>query len=126
MRIRNLDVGVERITQWTVDNEFHLPADAGAAPAFLPQARPLDAILRRPSLDERLPDLLQPLELDPGLLDPSALSETRRALARAFKQRSGSAHGEPGRIFAAAADMLLADDGMDEEVRAALAMLLRG
>ena len=48
-----------------------LEAETGA------QYRPLDDILRRPSLDERLPRLLQPEMLDPDLLDPATLSDTR-------------------------------------------------
>lgn len=126
MRIRNLDVGVEQITEWHVDHEFHLPSNGTAAAAFLPQARPLDAILKRPSLDERLPDLLQPLELDPLLLDPSTLTETRRSARGFFQAQSLSAGGEASGIFAAAARLLEDDDTMDGEIRAALATLLRG
>ena len=65
MKIRNLDIGVESITRWQIDDEIHLPKDRGLAPTFLPLYRPLDEILRRPSLDERLPALMQPESLDP-------------------------------------------------------------
>lgn len=123
MRLRSLDVGVERITQWNIGDEQHLPPEASPAPAFLPQMRPLDEIMRRPSLDERLPDLLQPDKLDPGLLDPSALTDAREGSRRFFAARAGT---EPGDAFAAAAVLLGADAALDDEVRAALALLLRG
>lgn len=126
MRIKNLDIGVERITQWNVGDEVHLPNEAGPAPAFLPQHRPLDEILRRPSLDERLPELLLPSQLDPGLLEPAALTDTRRELAEAFRARASAAHGEAAAAFAAASELLAVDDGLDAQVRAALALLLRG
>lgn len=126
MRIKNLDVGVERITQWNVGDEVHLPSDAKIAPSFLPQERALDAILNRPSLDERLPDLLQPTNLDPSLLEPAALTETRMALGRFFRDRAIASGVEDTEVFAAAAEMMSADQNLDNEVRSALAMLLRG
>jgi hypothetical protein len=125
-RIRNLDVGLERITQWEIGDEFHLPLEGKAAPAFLPQSRPLDEVLRRPSLDERLPDLLQPVDLDPGLLDPAALSATRQDLIAFFSRSARDARGKSADTLDRAARLLEADDGLDAEVRAALAALLRG
>lgn len=125
MRIKNLEVGVERITHWGFGDEVHLPPDAKPAPAFLPQYRPLDAILQRPSLDERLPDLLQPSAIDPGLLEPSALADTRRTLRDLFLRRAAS-RGEGTLVFSAAADLLDADEAMDDQVRTALALLLKG
>jgi len=125
-RIRNLDVGLERITQWEIGDEFHLPAEGKAAPAFLPQYRPLDEVLRRPSLDERLPDLLQPAELDPGLLDPAALTATRQDLMTFFSRSARDARGKAAETLDRAARLMEEDDGLDAEVRAALAALLRG
>lgn len=125
-RIRNLDVGLERITQWEIGDEFHLPVEGKAAPAFLPQYRPLDEVLRRPSLDERLPDLLQPAELDPGLLDPAALTTTRQDLMTLFNRSARDARGKAAETLDKAARLMEADDGLDAEVRAALAALLRG
>jgi len=125
-RIRNLDVGLERITQWDVGDEFHLPAEGKAAPAFLPQYRPLDEVLRRPSLDERLPDLLQPADLDPGLLDPAALTATRQDLVTLFSRSARDARGTAAETLERAARLLEADVGLDAEVRTALAALLRG
>lgn len=126
MRIRNLDIGVEQVTQWGAEHEFHLPPEGDFAPAFLPQIRPLDEILRRPSLDERLPDLLQPAELDPSLLSPPVFAETRKSTRDFFRRMARSTSGEAARILDAASHILDAEDGMDGEVRAALAMLLRG
>lgn len=125
MRIKNFDIGVERISKWNVGDEFHLPDDGKAAPAFLPAPRPLDDILLRPSLDERLPDMLQPARVDPDLLHPAVLTGVRQGLARFFSEKAATA-AEGSAIFAAAAGVLRADDHMDAEVRAALAMLLRG
>ena len=127
MRIKSLDVGVERITQWGVGDDVHLPAEGATAPAFLPQYRPLDAILKRPSLDERLPGLLEPSNLDPDLLLPGALSDTRRDLRALFAQRASTARGHvDAGTFAAAASLLDDVGDMEEEVRTALAILLRG
>ena len=125
-RIRNLDVGLERITQWEIGDEFHQPPEGKVAPPFLPQHRPLDEVLRRPSLDERLPDLLQPADLDPGLLDPAALTATRRGLALLLKRNATEGHGKGAEALERAARLLEADEGLDAEVRAALAALLRG
>lgn len=126
MRVRNLDVGIERISQWEIGDELHLPPEGKSAPAFLPQLRPLDEVLHRPSLDERLPDLLQPAELDPELLEPAALTETRQQAARLFGRAAGSARGKAAEVLGRASWLLQADDGMDAEVRTALAALLRG
>jgi len=126
MRIRNLDVGVERITRWETGDEVHLPPEGKVGPAFLPQYRPLDAILSRPSLDERLPDLLQPVDLDPDLIEPTALTDVRRELAALFGEHARAAAGPAARALAGAAALLHADGDLDEEVRKALAALLRG
>src|SRR5690606_27763981 len=96
------------------------------APVFLPQHRPLDEVLRRPSLDERLPDLLQPADLDPGLLDPAALTATRQDLITLFSRSARDAQDNGADTLARAAQLLEADDGLDSEVRTALAALLRG
>ncbi len=126
MRIRNLDIGVEQVTQWGVEHEFHLPPDGDFAAPFMPEVRPLDEILRRPSLDERLPDLLQPSNLDPALLNPAVFAAARQSSRDFFADAAGRASGEAARTLEAAAHILEVEDGMDGEVRAALAMLLRG
>src|SRR5215471_16782302 len=94
MRIRSLDVGIDAITRFHVEDDVHLPEDKGLRPAFLPIARPLDDVLRRPSLDERLPQLLQPEYLESDLLEPATLTDVRlaarRVLAECAKHESGS------------------------------------
>ncbi|MBB3950330.1 hypothetical protein [Aureimonas jatrophae] len=128
MRIKPLDVGVETVTLWQVDDEVHLPQEARVGPRFLPEYRALDSILNRPSLDERLPELLQPTALDPELLQPATLADTRAATQALMREAAGLP-GQPPEAraaFAAAAELLSADTAMDAEVRGALAMLLRG
>ncbi|QJP15555.1 hypothetical protein G3545_18975 [Starkeya sp. ORNL1] len=125
MRIRNLDIGLESITRWDVADEVHLPRDGTSAPAFMPQYRPLEEILQRPSLDERLPEFLRPATVDPDLLDPTALADARVGARSAFVERSLSASGRSRDILEQAATLLGADIGLDDEIRSALAALLR-
>ncbi|MGJ0508135.1 MAG: hypothetical protein ACR652_13620 [Methylocystis sp.] len=127
MRIRAFDVGLESITRLQPEDEVHLPESGALPQMFLPETRPLDAILRRPSLDERLPELLAPLSLDPELLNPSVLTATRLAMQTFFghhaerEERAGARN-----IFSAATALLENDTALDHEVRSALAALLRG
>ncbi|MCP8939512.1 hypothetical protein NK718_13380 [Alsobacter sp. SYSU M60028] len=121
---RPLDVGIDRISRRTPAQEVHLPAQAPAAPAFLPQARPLDEVLRRPTLDERLCDLLEPASLDAALLEPAVLSRTRSEAAAEFSALASSS-ADPG-LLERAVGVLNADVALDEEIRTALAALLRG
>ena len=126
-RIQPLEVGVETIARWRIDDEQHLPKDKKAPPVFLPETRALDEILRRPSLDERLPNLLKPERIDPDLLRPARVSEIRRSLAQRFRDLELSSSSEAKRTaFAAAATVLEEDVVLDDEVRSALALLLRG
>jgi hypothetical protein len=126
MKIRPLNVGVESISHWQVEHETHLPGSGPLSPAFLPVYRPLDEILRRPSLEERLPKLLQPELLDPDLLQPSVLTETRLDVGFVFSRAAERHTGRRKDILAAAGRMLEDDATLDEDVRGALAMLLRG
>lgn len=127
MRIRPFDVGVESISRWQVEDEVHLPEEGRAGPSFLPSYRALDSILYRPSLDERLPELLQPRNVDPQLLEPSILTGTRQELARLFNRLGASALDPADRAaFHAAGEFLDDEVSRDEEVRTALALLLRG
>lgn len=127
MRIRPFDVGVESVSRWQIEDEVHLPEEGRAGPSYLPSYRALDSILYRPSLDERLPDLLQPRKIDPQLLEPSVLTDTRQGLARLFT-RLGTGHDDAAdrAAFRAAGEFLSDEVSRDEEVRAALALLLRG
>ena len=126
MRVKTFDIGVESISRWQPRDEVHLPTESPRVPVFLPEPRPLDAVLRRPTLDERLPDLLQPQGVDADLLEPSTLTAVRGTLHTLFAERAEAASGVAREVFAHAAAILQADAAMDDEVRAALAMLLRG
>ena len=127
MRIRAFDIGVESIGALRPEDVAHLPEEGQLQQLFLPQTRQLDAILRRPSLDERLPAMLAPLSLDPELLHPAVLSQTRLDMRDVF---ACFAENEPRpgarNIFQAAAALLANDSALDHEVRSALAALLRG
>ncbi len=125
-RIRNLKVGVESISRWRVDDEHHLPAAKISGPAFLPKYRPLDEILRRPSLDERLPDLLQPETLDPDMLEPAVLTRLREESRDILRRKAGANAGGTRRVFENAAQALDRDVDLDYEISAALAALLQG
>src|SRR5207248_351061 len=126
MRIRNLDIGVESISRWQVDDEVHLPKEGPLRPAFLPLYRPLDEILRRPSLDERLPMLLQPEVLDPDLMEPSVLADMRQEVQAVFAARARRESGPRKECLENAAASLEDDINLDDDVRRALAALLRG
>lgn len=126
MKIRNLDIGVESITRWQAEDEIHLPKGGGRAPAFLPLYRPLDEILRRPSLDERLPALMQPETLDPDLLQPAALTAAREGARMMFAAAAASETGRRRDLFDMAASYLDQDIELDDDVRTALAALLQG
>ena len=126
MRVRNLNVGVEAITRWQAEDEVHLPDAAGLKPQFLPLYQHLDAILRRPSLDERLPDLLQPEFLDPDLLEPRTLTETRNATRDLFVSAGRRQTGRMRRLFELVAGQLDEDTALDDEIRRSLALLMRG
>jgi hypothetical protein len=126
MKIRPFDIGLEAITRWQVEDEAHLPHDGGLAPAFMPFHRPLDDILRRPSLDERLPALMQPENLDPDLLQPAALAAARRCARLRFDEAARRHSGRKRDLFRAASALLENDIELDEAVHEALAALFRG
>ena len=126
MKVRNLDVGVESISRWQVRDEVHLPDKGPLKPNFLPRHRPLDDILRRPSLDERLPKLLEPATLDPDLLSPAVLTQVRMETRALFRAQALRESGRKRDILEAAAECLEEDVEMDDEVRRSLAALLRG
>lgn len=126
MRAKRLDFGLESITRWRVGDEDHLPVEGKAAPRFQPRHRELDEILRRPSLDERLTDALQPLYIDPDLLEPSVLSATRQSTRQLLAAAAESASGHRQAVLADAAMLLAEDVYLDQEVQAAIAALLKG
>lgn len=125
MKIRNLDIGVESITQVGLGQDVHLPREGPVGPKFLPAARPLDEVLRRPSIEERLPDLLQPAALDPALLEPSVLADTRLAAGAWLAEAARRATGHRRRLLDEAARFIEEDAALDDDVRGALAVLLK-
>ncbi len=125
MKIKNLDIGLESITQVGHGQDVHLPKEGSLAPTFMPEVRPLDDVLRRPSLDERLPNLLQPQVLDATLLEPAVLAETRLSTQAVFAEAARGASGHRRRVLDQAALYLDDDAALDDEVRASLAALLR-
>ncbi|MEM8575992.1 MAG: hypothetical protein AAGF48_15390 [Pseudomonadota bacterium] len=131
-RIGNLEHGLAGIARWRVDDETHLPKSPRLAPAYAPSGQRLNEILRRPSLDERLPDLLAPEWVTPDLMEPSVMSATRRDVAQTLRFASmPMADGtdpepEEREAFMAAAELLETGIVLDEEIRTALAALLRG
>ncbi|MEL6683369.1 MAG: hypothetical protein AAFQ09_12115 [Pseudomonadota bacterium] len=126
MRIQKLDVGLAEISRWQIEDEQHLPRDGALVQRFLPQVQDLDQILRRPSLDERLPNLLEPKGLDSELLDPSVLADARQGAAEIFEQASKTAMGDDQTALRQAADLLAEQVALDDDIRAALAALFRG
>ena len=126
MRIRSLDIGLEGVSRFQVRDDVHLPAEKGLRPAFLPIPRPLDEVLTRPSLDERLPRLLQPEFLDPDLLEPAVLSDVRLRTRQLMAERAKRESGGRRQVLEAAAAHLDHDAALDDEVRRSLAALLRG
>jgi hypothetical protein len=126
MRIKSLDIGLESVSRLHVEDEVHLPDQPGLRPVFLPAPQLLDEILRRPSLDERLPQLLQPDTLDPNLLEPAVLSGVRIETRNRLTACARRAEGHNRRLLEKAASLLGTEVNMDEEVRRSLAALLRG
>jgi hypothetical protein len=126
MRVRSLNIGVESISHWEVADEVHLPSPSAPRPAFLPLHRPLDEILRRPSLDERLPKLLQPEFVDPDMLEPAVLTEVREEARELMALRARRETGRRRHVLEQAAACLSDDINLDDEVRHSLAALLRG
>jgi hypothetical protein len=126
MKVRNLDIGVEAFTRVEPGEDARLPKEGPLAPAFLPQPRALDEVLRRPSLDERLPALLQPRSLDAALLEPAALTAARVSSRALLAEAARRATGHRRRILDQAALFLDEDVALDDEVRTALAALLKG
>ena len=125
-RIRPLDIGLESVSRWRPQDEFHLPDERGLRPAYLPVYRPLDEILHRPSLDERLPQLLQPKLVDPDILEPALLSQLRIDTQRVFAARARHEIGTRRKALETAASQLDEAVNMDDEIRRALATLLKG
>ncbi len=124
MEIRRLDIGLEAISRWRQADEVHLPASGRLSPAFQPTQGELDAILRLPTLDEKLIGLMRPLKLDQDLLEAAVLAETMQQTLDYFIAASSGAFASPE--MAEAAEILDAELDLQEIVLSALAALLRG
>ncbi len=123
---QRLDFGLEAISRWRANDEFHLPAEGKAAPMFQPRHRELEEILRRPSLDERLTDLLQPLHIAPELLEPGVMSQTREGTYQLLKAAAENTFGYESAVFKEAAALLENEVQLDQLVRSALAAFVKG
>ncbi|EAV40748.1 hypothetical protein SIAM614_00862 [Stappia aggregata IAM 12614] len=126
MRTQRFDFGLETITRRSVDDEDHLPAEGKSAPVYLPDGLKLDEILAPPSLDERLTRLLQPEFLDPELLEPRVLSQTRQEASWIMGVCAERSSGDSKAVLDAAAKLCHGEVLLDDEVRLALAALLKG
>ncbi|MEM7693061.1 MAG: hypothetical protein AAF318_01310 [Pseudomonadota bacterium] len=124
-RVAEMDAGLERIARWRVDDEAHLPGEKRQSPRFIPDPGLLDDVLRRPSLDERLPNLLKPASLDEELLHPRVLSHVREDVAARFRTIARQKTGAGREALTRAADILDEDARLDKDVRAALAAFFR-
>lgn len=125
-QFRNLDVGVESISRWRIEDEAHLPETGPYAPAYLPVRRPLDDVLRRPTLDERLPELLQPATIDADLMQPAQLMEARIDAHTLLSDFAARSSGAQKAAFERAVALFDRNALLEEEVRASLAALFRG
>ena len=126
MRVQRLDVGLADISRWQVEDEQHLPRDGALTQKFLPQVQALDQILRRPSLDERLPNMLEPETVDSDLLDPSVLTDARLGALQVFQEAGVQANGEDKAALERVSTILSEEVELDNDIRTALAALFRG
>jgi hypothetical protein len=124
-RIGPLNAGLADIRRWRESDEVHLPQGQTPRVPFLPEQRPLDAILRRETLEERLTGFIVPDRISPELGEPGAIARTRESLQARFMALSHVASGRQADTLRAAADLLAQEGALDAEVQAALAALLR-
>lgn len=125
-RVAALNVGLTGIDTWRALDDQHLPEGGRTLPAFFPEIRPLDAILRRETLDERLAGDVVPDEISPELLQPAVLSETRKSLKKRLEEAGNRASARARAEILAGAALLETEVALDTEIREALAALLRG
>ncbi len=126
MRVQNLNVGVDSVSRLRVGEDAPLPQEGTLHPVFMPVPQALDEVLKRPSLDERLPALLQPETLDTELLEPTALSHTREEIRNILTAKADLETGANKEALDYAVAYLNDAVALDDEVRHALAALLKG
>jgi hypothetical protein len=125
-RITSLDMGLAGIDRWRQRDEVHLPETTRRAETYLPEMRPLDAILRPPTLDDRLASQLVPTSLSPDLLDPNVLTATRQSLKARLEERQAGASPQVAAVLSRTAALLEREVALDAEISEALSVLLRG
>ena len=125
-RPAGLNVGITGVDRMRKHDDVHLPDEARAHPLFLPEPRPLDQILRRQTLDERLTRDIVPEDLSPELLEPRILTQTRKGLSERLYSAGMRAGGEAQEKIIAGAELLDQEVEMDEDIQEALAALMRG
>ncbi len=126
MRVKRFDAGLESISRWQIEDEQHLPKASRLAPKFLPRTQALDEILARPMLEERLPNMLEPDLSDPDLLEPSVMAAARTGARDVFQRAASNADGPRRDALRKAAEILDQEVSFDDEIRRALAELLKG
>jgi len=126
MRVASITIGLDEVSNWKIEDQVKLPEGKKLSPVFLPQARPLDEILHRPTLDERLPNLLQPDLSETDFLQPNELSELRKEVQRLFASAAAREQGERRKVLKDGAALLMSDVLLDEDLRASLGALLQG
>jgi hypothetical protein len=120
-RLPHLGVGVSGYDRISPLADEHLPAvGTSTRPIFLPATEALDDVLRPASLEERLALDVVPGALDPALTEPATMTETRLSLAAVFRE------ARLGGLSDDVAQLLEREVELDEEIRAAMALVLRG
>lgn len=124
-RIGPLNTGLADIQRWRDSDEVHLPPGQMLRLPFVPEQRPLDAILRRETLEERLASFIVPNRISPELGEPGAIRRAREAMQDRFRRAARQGGAASSAAFAAAAALLEQELALDDEVQTALAALLR-
>ena len=84
-RIGPINAGIADIRRWRDSDEVHLPPGSMIRTPYVPEQRPLDAILRRETLEERLAGFIVPSQLSPELGEVGAIRAAREALQSRFR-----------------------------------------
>lgn len=125
-RSTSFNIGISGIDRWRKQDDVHLPKDKRAPPVFLPETRPLDRILRRETLDERLARDVIPEDITAELLEPKVLANTRKRLSERLFEASMRASGDTKARILEGLTVLDDEVEMDEDIQEALAALMRG
>jgi hypothetical protein len=126
MKLRPFNVGLEGVSQWRRADEAHLPTEGQLTPEFSAETTPLEAILRPPRLDERLPMMTVPDQLDPALLEPAIFATAKKELGAYLRECRLTTNAQDAPLVEAAILALATDSEFDTQVRHALVALFRG